>query len=234
MSNPVEQILIGAAGNAVGGPPGQLAGFGLVKLLRGRTITSKRDKAEAYMSEMLQYIDANRHLLSLEEREDLHQIEDNAKASKEMSLEKEWYYERYLAASEFKDFAKGGKIKAKQLSEDAKRAHLQRLTALERAEANAAAQQTNITVPERAHTDPSAADRPSGHNPVASGSDNDPQGSMSYPPSRASKSVRFSVQDDPFRTPTASLTSLASTFTYNSMTFLDPELDSLNEAETET
>lgn len=76
MSNPVEQILIGAAGNAVGGPPGQLAGFGLVKLLRGRSITSKRDKAEAYMSEMLQYIDANRDLLSLEEREDLHQIED--------------------------------------------------------------------------------------------------------------------------------------------------------------
>lgn len=142
----------------------------------------------------------------------------SAKASKEMSLEKEWYYERYLAASEFKVFAKGGKIKAKvrilfilstavayavwylllqQLSEDAKRAHLQRLTALERAEgvskfilyplaqpklsptfsANAAARQTNTTVPERAHTAPAAADRPSGPNPVASGSDNDPQGS---------------------------------------------------------
>lgn len=76
MSNVTEQILIGAAGNALGGPPGQLAGFGIVKFLKGSTVAYKKERGGEYMTEMQGYMIGNKQFLSLEEREILLQIEN--------------------------------------------------------------------------------------------------------------------------------------------------------------
>lgn len=70
----MEQILIGAAGNTFGGLPGQLAGFGIVKLLKGTTTSSKQEEGGHYESAMLAYLVENEKFLSLEEREELHQM----------------------------------------------------------------------------------------------------------------------------------------------------------------
>lgn len=75
----MEDVMINAAGSALGGPPGQVAGFltvlGAKRAFRGVKVLPRVEKGQGYMSEMLEIITENVDLLSPKER-DMLEVEE--------------------------------------------------------------------------------------------------------------------------------------------------------------
>lgn len=69
------QVLVNAAGSTLGGPPGQIAGFFVVKssklFVRGVSIAPTIDEGQGFMSQMLEYIRKDGHLFSSKDRNEL-------------------------------------------------------------------------------------------------------------------------------------------------------------------